>query len=212
MALTRGYLIQEPEDSEIFSYPVYGSTPSFSFGDVLQFTSGLLTQAIAVSTDYTTTINAGYALQPWKNDQGVLYATCPIVAWRPDLILSLPFYSATADLPGFTDYSMSNRTYRYFSGKPEFAFGHGLSYTTFKYDNLKFPADTIRTDGVVNLSVEIQNTGRRAGDEVAQLYVHQEKASVKRPAKELRGFQRISLQPGEKKTIHCSLPAAKLAF
>jgi len=122
-------------------------------------------------------------------------------------------YASEAQVPPLDEYDITKGfTYMYVDGAPLFPFGHGLSYTTFKYDNLKFSADTIRTDGVVNLSVEIQNTGRRAGDEVAQLYVHQEKASVKRPAKELRGFQRISLQPGEKKTIHFSLPAAKLAF
>ena len=72
--------------------------------------------------------------------------------------------------------------------------------------------DKIKADGKLNISVDVKNTGKRAGDEVVQLYVHQEKSSVKRPAKELRGFQRISLKPGEKKTITLTLATEKLAF
>jgi beta-glucosidase len=103
-------------------------------------------------------------------------------------------------------------TYMYVNGKPLFPFGHGLSYTTFKYSGLKLSADKIKADGRVNISVDVKNTGKRTGDEVVQLYVHQEKSSVKVPAKELRGFQRISLQPGEKQTVTFTLPAAKLAI
>jgi len=87
-----------------------------------------------------------------------------------------------------------------------------LSYTTFKYSDLRLSADKIKSDGNVNVSVKIENNGGRAGDEVVQLYVHQTRCSVKRPVKELRGFQRISLQPGEKKTVTFVLPAGKLAF
>jgi beta-glucosidase len=87
-----------------------------------------------------------------------------------------------------------------------------LSYTTFKYSGIKLSADKIKADGQVNVSVDVTNSGKRAGDEVVQLYVHEEKSSVKVPVKELRGFQRISLQPGEKQTVAFTLPAAKLAI
>ncbi len=103
-------------------------------------------------------------------------------------------------------------TYMYLNGAPLFPFGHGLSYTTFQYGNLKLSADKIKADGEVSVSVAVTNTGKRAGDEVVQLYTHQVKCSVKRPARELRGFQRISLAPGETKTVTLNLPAAKLAF
>ena len=73
-------------------------------------------------------------------------------------------------------------------------------------------AGKIRADGTVNVSVDITNTGQRAGDEVAQLYVHQQKSSVKVPVKELRGFQRVNLQPGETKAVAFALPASKLAI
>jgi beta-glucosidase len=122
-------------------------------------------------------------------------------------------YASEAQVPPVDEYDITKGfTYLYVNGKPLFPFGHGLSYTTFKYSGLKLSADKIKADGRVNISVDVKNTGKRAGDEVVQLYVHQKKSSVKVPAKELRGFQRISLQPGEKQTVTFTLPAAKLAI
>ena len=122
-------------------------------------------------------------------------------------------YSSEAQVPPQDEYDITKGfTYMYLNGEPLFSFGHGLSYTTFKYRNLKLSADTIKTDGQLKISVDVKNTGKRAGDEVVQLYVHQVKSSVKRPVKELRGFQRISLQPGETKTVSLPLAAGELAF
>ncbi|MGI8634071.1 MAG: fibronectin type III-like domain-contianing protein, partial [Segetibacter sp.] len=95
---------------------------------------------------------------------------------------------------------------------PLFPFGHGLSYTDFKYTNLKLSSKQISSTGKLTVSVDVTNTGKRAGDEVVQLYVHDVEASVKRPIKELRGFERISLEPGQTKTVILSLPAEKLSF
>jgi beta-glucosidase len=122
-------------------------------------------------------------------------------------------YASEAQVPPVDEYDITKGfTYMYVNGKPLFPFGHGLSYTTFKYSGLKLSADKIKAAGQVNISVDVKNTGKRAGDEVVQLYVHQEKSCVKVPAKELRGLQRISLQPGEKQTVTFTLPAAKLAI
>ncbi len=122
-------------------------------------------------------------------------------------------YASEAQVPPRDEYDITRGfTYMYVNGEPLFPFGHGLSYTTFKYSGLNLSAKKIKTDGQVNVSLEVQNTGKRAGDEVVQLYVHQVKCSVKRPAKELRGFQRVTLQPGERKTLTFTLPAEKLAF
>jgi beta-glucosidase len=122
-------------------------------------------------------------------------------------------YASEAQVPPVDEYDITKGfTYMYVNGKPLFPFGHGLSYTTFKYSGLKLSADKIKAAGQVNISVDVKNTGKRAGDEVVQFYVHQEKSSVKVPAKELRGLQRISLQPGEKQTVTFTLPAAKLAI
>jgi beta-glucosidase len=100
----------------------------------------------------------------------------------------------------------------YFNGKVLYPFGHGLSYTDFKYTSLGVSPNRIPGDGQVTVRFDIQNVGKRAGDEVVQLYVHDVQASVKRPSKELRGFERVSLGPGERKTVSFSLPAEKLSF
>ena len=100
----------------------------------------------------------------------------------------------------------------YVKGAPLFPFGHGLSYTTFAYEHLKISPASIKADGSVEVSIDVTNTGRMAGDEVVQLYVRDIESSVTRPAKELRGFRRVSLQPGEKHTITFTVPAEKLAF
>jgi beta-glucosidase len=122
-------------------------------------------------------------------------------------------YASEAQVPPLDEYDITKGfTYMYVNGEPLFPFGHGLSYTTFKYGGLKLSAGKIKADGKLNISVDVKNTGKRAGDEVVQLYVHQVKSSVKRPAKELRGFQRISLKPGEKQTVVFTLPAEKLAL
>ncbi|MGA2229283.1 MAG: glycoside hydrolase family 3 C-terminal domain-containing protein, partial [Tepidisphaeraceae bacterium] len=132
---------------------------------------------------------------------------------NPSGHMPLTVYASADQVPPQDEYDISKGfTYMYLKDKPLFAFGHGLSYTQFKYDNLQFASKAIKDDGTVSVSFDISNTGQRAGDEVAQLYVHQVKCSVVRAAKELRGFQRVSLQPGEKKTITLQVPAEKLAF
>ena len=127
----------------------------------------------------------------------------------------LPYtvYASETQVPPQEEYDITKGfTYMYLKGAPLFPFGHGLSYTTFKYDALKLSPKQIKADGKVEITLDVANTGQRAGDEVVQLYVHQAKSSVKRPGRELRGFQRVHLEPGEKKTVTLSLPAEKLAF
>ena len=96
--------------------------------------------------------------------------------------------------------------------EPQFCFGHGLSYTEFEYGKLEVTTNRIPANGSVTVTVEVKNTGERAGDEIVQLYVHPVKSSVPWPPKELRGFERVSLKPGEKKTVSLTLPAGQLAF
>jgi beta-glucosidase len=106
----------------------------------------------------------------------------------------------------------SFRPYLDMSREPLFPFGHGLSYTTFKLDNFKVDPPKIGPAGRTSVTVDVTNTGARAGDEVVQLYVHDRVASVTRPVKELRGFERVSLAPGEKKTIRFTLGPEALRF
>jgi beta-glucosidase len=100
----------------------------------------------------------------------------------------------------------------YFRGEPQYAFGHGLSYTTFAYANLRTSAQSIAGDGAIDVSVDLTNTGSRAGDEVVQLYVRYPESKVERPLKQLRGFQRTTLAPGETRTATIRLAAADLAY
>jgi beta-glucosidase len=95
---------------------------------------------------------------------------------------------------------------------PQFPFGYGLSYTTFKISNLQLSAPQIPSSGKLTVSVDVENTGRRAGDEVVQLYVRDVVASMTRPVKELKGFQRVTLQPGEKRRVEFTLGRDELAF
>lgn len=95
---------------------------------------------------------------------------------------------------------------------PLFPFGYGLSYTTFGYDKLVLSADKLKTGDVLTASVNVTNTGKYAGTEVVQLYVQDKVASVTRPVKELKGFRRVALQPGETRTVIFSLPVSELAF
>jgi len=98
------------------------------------------------------------------------------------------------------------------SWTPLFPFGHGLSYTTFKYANLKLSRDSLRGSDSVIVAVDVTNSGARAGTEVAQLYLRDDAASVTRPVRELRGFVRVALQPGEMRTVRWRLGPDDLAF
>lgn len=100
----------------------------------------------------------------------------------------------------------------YLKGKPLYAFGYGLSYTTFRYKNLRLSSPGMTASGAVTVSVDITNTGRRAGDEVVQMYVQHLDSKVERPARELEGFQRISLAAKETRTVQMRLPALQLAY
>jgi beta-glucosidase len=116
-------------------------------------------------------------------------------------------------LPPMLDYNIRNgRTYLYFEGEPLYPFGHGLSYTTFTYSNLKTSAPVLVRDGSITVSVDVANTGTRAGDEVVQLYVKHLDSQVRRPLQELKGFQRVHLQAGERKTVEIPLPVQRLAY
>ncbi|MCC5043571.1 MULTISPECIES: glycoside hydrolase family 3 protein [Xanthomonas] len=115
--------------------------------------------------------------------------------------LPITFYKEDERLPAFDDYAMRGRTYRYFDGKPLYPFGHGLAYTQFAYSNLRLDRTTVAADGTLRATVSVKNTGQRAGDEVVQLYLHPLNPQRERARKELRGFQRITLQPGEHREV-----------
>ena len=125
--------------------------------------------------------------------------------YNPGGRLPVTFYRSVEDLPPFEDYSMEDRTYRYFRGEPLYPFGHGLSYTTFAYTNLRLSAETITPYETLTVSADVRNTGDRAGDEVVQLYTSDVAASVPVPIWQLQGFERVHLAPGETKTVAFTL-------
>jgi beta-glucosidase len=115
--------------------------------------------------------------------------------------LPVTFYKSVRQLPPFDDYAMQGRTYRYFKGEPLYPFGYGLSYTRFAYSDLRLDRDALGADGHLRVTLKVKNTGQRAGDEVVQLYLRPLQAPHARAIKSLRGFQRISLKPGEERDV-----------
>lgn len=133
--------------------------------------------------------------------------------YNPGGRLAVTWVRSLDDLPPMMDYNIRNgRTYQYFKGQPLYPFGFGLSYTTFAYSNLRTSADAVNAAGEITVSVDVKNTGTRPGDEVAQMYVKHLDSAVERPIQQLRGFQRISLQPGETRTVRLPLKAAGLTY
>ncbi len=118
--------------------------------------------------------------------------------------LPVTFYTGVGQLPPFEDYSMSGRTYRYFAGKPLYPFGYGLSYTRFSYGGMTLPHGSIKAGAPLIVSATVTNTGKREGDEVAQLYLSFPKVPGA-PLRALRGFRRIHLMPGESTRVRFEL-------
>jgi len=125
--------------------------------------------------------------------------------YNPAGRLPVTFYRSTEQLPLFEDYAVAGHTYRYFTGEVLYPFGYGLSYTTFQYRNLRADKPVFTAADTVTVSVEVQNTGHVAGDEVVQLYLRDLAASVPVPNLALQGFRRIHLAPGETQTVTFTL-------
>lgn len=127
--------------------------------------------------------------------------------------LPISFPRSVGQIPDYYDHKPSrNRSYLFAGREPIYPFGFGLSYTQFRFDNLRLEPKTIAPGGNAKVSVDITNTGSRAGDEVAQMYVHQRVASRTRPVKQLRGFKRVSLEPGQKVTLEFPISPADLSL
>ncbi len=131
--------------------------------------------------------------------------------YNPGGRLPVTYYKSVDQLPSFDNYDMTGRTYRYFTGEPLFPFGYGLSYTTFAYDSLSVPENVNCGDPIL-IKVKVKNTGKKEGDEVVQLYLTDEKGSTPRPIRQLEGFKRITLKPGESKTVEFKLEPRQLSM
>ena len=145
-------------------------------------------------------------LQAWYPGQGGAKALAEVLFgdYNPGGKLPVTFYRSNDDLPDFMDYSMKNRTYRYFTGQPQYAFGYGLSYTTFTLGKGKLSGKSMKKNGKVTVTVPVTNTGKREGTETVQVYVKRLNDEGA-PIKALKGFQKLSLKPGETKTATVTL-------
>jgi beta-glucosidase len=152
-------------------------------------------------------------LEAWYPGQagGTAVAEAIFGLTNPGGRLPVTFYQSASDLPDFKDYNMKNHTYRYFTGKPLYPFGYGLSYTTFAYDNLQINPATVKQGDSVSVKADVENSGSRPGDEVVQLYLKDEDSSLPVPGLQLQGFARVRLAPAEKQTVEFTITAAQMS-
>jgi beta-glucosidase len=162
--------------------------------------------AVAIPDDALTPaiVNAWYGGQ----SAGTAIADVLFGDYNPAGRLPVTFYKSDKDLPDFEDYSMANRTYRYFKGEPQFPFGYGLSYTNFAYDQLNTPAAVARGKKI-SVSLRVTNTGKRDGEEVIELYVSGNSATA--PVRALKGFKRIALRAGESRMVNFELTPQQMS-
>ena len=148
-----------------------------------------------------------------SQDEGTALAKVLFGAYNPGGHLVETWPKSLDELPPMMDYNIRDgKTYMYFKGEPLYPFGFGLSYTTFRFANLKTSAPQLAKDGAVMVSVDVTNTGSRSGDAVVQLYVPHLRSKVERPREELEGFKRVTVEAGQTKTVEIPLPASRLAY
>jgi beta-glucosidase len=150
--------------------------------------------------------NIPAVINDWYGGQAAGTAVADVLFgdYNPSGRLPVTFYKSDNDLPSFEDYSMTNRTYRYFNGEALYPFGFGISYTNFKYSNLKLSKQTVSKDQGVNVEVTVTNTGKMKGDEVVQLYINHQGIGYA-PISALKGFKRITLNPGESQKVNFTI-------
>ncbi len=152
-------------------------------------------------------------LQAWYPGQGGSEALADILFgdYNPSGKLPVTFYASNDQLPDFLDYSMANRTYRYFEGKPLYPFGFGKSYTTFQYGKAKLSGKKLSADGSLTLRIPVTNTGKMEGEEIVQLYIRALN-NDDAPIKELKGFDKLHLNPGETRSASITLTGESFQY
>jgi beta-glucosidase len=156
--------------------------------------------------------HAAALLEAWYPGESGGEAIANILTGKtnPSGRLPVTFYASDSQLPRFTDYSMKNRTYRYFTGVPDYNFGYGLSYSTYSYSNLKLSSASLAAGDPLTAEVKVTNTSSRAGDEVAQLYLVPP-AGNGYPLRSLEGFQRVHLGPQANAVLQFRLEPRELS-
>jgi beta-glucosidase len=166
----------------------------------------VLTGGSALAVDWAQA-NASAILMAWYPGQrgGTAVADVLFGDVSPSGRLPITFYKESEKLPPFDDYRMEGRTYRYFKGEPLYPFGHGLSYSQFEYTNLTLDRATLDATESVQATVSVKNVGSRAADEIVQLYVRPQTSTLLRAQHDLRGIRRLTLKPGESRTVTLAL-------
>lgn len=166
--------------------------------------------AVNWEQDHLPAIVGGFAL---GEEEGRALADVLFGDYNPGGKTSITWYRAIDDLPDFHDYNIRHgRTYMYFKGNPLYPFGHGLSYTTFQYKNLRLGDRTLKPGGKTSLSFDVSNTGSRDGDEIVQVFVHVAGGDVVRPIKQLVNFDRLHIKAGATRTVNFELPYEERAL
>jgi beta-glucosidase len=157
--------------------------------------------------------NVAAIVQAWYpgEEGGTAVADVLFGDYNPAGRLPVTFYKSVEQLPPFESYAMEGRTYRFFKGQPLYPFGHGLSYTRFRYSGLNISAPRVSPTDKLTVSATVENVGRVEGDEVVQLYVTDVEASVRVPARSLAGVERVRLKPGEKRVVSFTVEPRQLA-
>jgi beta-glucosidase len=158
--------------------------------------------------------NADALLQAWFPGEqgGKAIADVIFGNYNPSGRLPVTYYKSVQQIPAINDYSMKGHTYRYFDGEVLYPFGYGLSYTHFSYSNLRVSPGTGSTSGKVDMQADVTNTGSRAGDEAVQLYISKDKRDDISPIRQLKGFRKLSLKPGETRTVTFTLDPRSFAL
>ena len=153
-------------------------------------------------------------LQAWYGGEAGGKAVADVLFgdYNPAGRLPVTFYKSMEDIPPFENYDMIGRTYRYFDGEVLYPFGHGLSYTQFRYDNLILEKEEITTGESLMVSVDVTNSGAVNGEEVVQLYIRDVESDQVRPLKELKGFERVSVKAGQTIAVTIPIGPEELAY
>ncbi|KAA6343625.1 Xylan 1 4-beta-xylosidase [termite gut metagenome] len=157
--------------------------------------------------------NIGAILNAWYGGEFAGDALADVIFgdYNPSGHLPITAYASDADLPDFEDYSMANRTYKYFKGKALYPFGFGLSYTKFAYEWATQPKKEYKADGTIRCALTVKNTGNLAGDAVTQVYIKYPQNGTLLPLKELRSFERKSIPQGKSYKMNVAIPVGQLA-
>jgi beta-glucosidase len=171
----------------------------------------ILTNGSALALNWAKE-NATAILETWYpgEEGGNAVADVLFGEYNPAGRLPVTFYKSVNDIPAFEDYSMNGRTYKYFEGTPLYAFGYGLSYTSFRFNSSEFKSQLLAKSDTIVLSVKLTNTGNRDGDEVIQVYAKQPKELKAQPLKALVAFERVHFLKGESKVVSIKIPVLRL--